>query len=400
MLLGPAFRLLANFEGNRGKQFLPQERCGDDVELAANRMPAYWERMRASANGDDAQQGEKQYSLAVASPPVMCWICGEGFLDNPSLSKHCDKKHGDYAEYRKRLFWRAQKDCFKPLLPWVKRHSLQSATFHTTYSVPGSFSLKWSHPDAMTIARERCEVACVVCARKDWLERRFSVYLWREADGSKTLSELQNVQAGTSKLLTCGSHLCFGNRHLINKFLATGQYSELMQLIPKEHLYASSVIHPEDENMSWLLHTRRVPLQPDSRKPLGSSAYTCAGVGDPDEVAWICYDCASCLCVEDERLQLPELALSNLLWLGREHPLLQEFGTVGLRMLLGLGRPCFRKMVLGKGNKDERQSGLTGNHILIAQPAAELGDVLPPTSAQLSASFVAIFGQSIEDLRK
>ena len=87
------------------------------------------------------------------------------------------------------------------------------------------------------------------------------------------------------------------------------------------------------------------------------------------------------MCVEDERLQLPEFALSNLLWLGREHPLLQQFGTLGLRMLLGLGRPCFRKMVLGKGNKDERQSGLTGNHILVAQPAAELGDVLPPTSA-------------------
>ena len=152
----------------------------------------------------------------------------------------------------------------------------------------------------MTIARERCEVACVVCAREDWLERRFSVYLWRETDGSKTLSELQNIQAGTSELLTCGTHLCFGSRHLINEFLATGIYSELMPLIPKDHLYASSVIHTEDENMSWLLHTRRVAMQPDSRKPLGSSAaqpasaHTCAGVGDPDEVAWICYDCATC----------------------------------------------------------------------------------------------------------
>ena len=85
MLLGPAFRLLSNFEGKRGKQYLPQECCGEDVELAANRMPAYWERMCATANEDDAQCAEELHSLAVASPPVMCWICGEGFQDIPYL---------------------------------------------------------------------------------------------------------------------------------------------------------------------------------------------------------------------------------------------------------------------------------------------------------------------------
>ena len=46
MLLGPAFRLLLNFEGKRAKQYLPQDCCGEDVELATNRMLAYWERMR------------------------------------------------------------------------------------------------------------------------------------------------------------------------------------------------------------------------------------------------------------------------------------------------------------------------------------------------------------------
>ena len=69
-------------------------------------------------------------------------------------------------------------------------------------------------------------------------------------------------------------------------------------------------------------------------------------------------------------------------------------------MLLCVGRPCFRKLLLGKGHKEDRQAGLTGNHILVAQPAAELGELLPPTSASLSNSFVAIFGQSPEDLRK
>ena len=137
MLLGPIFRMLANAEGTSRKQYLPQEQCGEDVELAANRMPAYWTRLQ-----DSAERPVDDLSLPVASPPVMCWICGEGFLHNGALFKHCSEAHGDYAEYRKRLFWRAQIDGFKPLLPWVKRHMLESATFHLTYSVPGSLSLK------------------------------------------------------------------------------------------------------------------------------------------------------------------------------------------------------------------------------------------------------------------
>ena len=36
----------------------------------------------------------------------------------------------------------------------------------------------------------------------------------------------------------------------------------------------------------------------------------------------------------------------------------------------------------------------------MTQPAADIGHILPPTSASLSTSFVAIFGQSVDDLRK
>ena len=267
MILGPIVRLLANANGAARKQYLPEDLCGEDVELTANRMPAYWRRLQSSA-----EQPVDDLSLPVASPPVMCWICGEGFLHNGALFKHCSEHHGDYAEYRKRLFWRAQKDGFKPLLPWVKRHMLESATFHLTYSVPGSFSLKWSHPEACLIAKERSEVACVVCARKDWLESRFTVYLWRTATGSSSLTELRHVDSGKSESLTHGEHLCFGNGDLVDKFLNTKLYCDKFPLIPKEHLYASSVLHPEDEGMSWLLHTRRVPMVPDSRRALQSNA--------------------------------------------------------------------------------------------------------------------------------
>ena len=45
---------------------------------------------------------------------------------------------------------------------------------------------------------------------------------------------------------------------------------------------------------------------------------------------------------------MPEYALANDLWLGRV-PVDLRNGSLGLRMLLGLGRLCFRKQLLGKG---------------------------------------------------
>ena len=46
---GPTLRLLANFKGECRKQYTPQDACGEDVELAANRLPAYFSRLAGSA---------------------------------------------------------------------------------------------------------------------------------------------------------------------------------------------------------------------------------------------------------------------------------------------------------------------------------------------------------------
>ena len=193
-------------------------------------------------------------------------------------------------------------------------------------------------------------------------------------------------------------------------------------LIPKAELLASSVLHPSDHSMVWLLHTRRTPLLPDSRQSRPSSvaqpvhqrgqqgsaeqpavrdvgAPMCAGIGDPDQTAHICVDCAVCFCAEEKFIKMPEFALANNLWLGRERTALQS-ASLGLRMLLGLGRACFRKLLLGKGQKDTLQSGFTGNHILISQASATLAEALPPSSTHLKDNFVVIFGQNTDDLRK
>ena len=44
----PTLRLLANFKGECRKQYTPQDACGEDVELAANRLPAYFSRLADS----------------------------------------------------------------------------------------------------------------------------------------------------------------------------------------------------------------------------------------------------------------------------------------------------------------------------------------------------------------
>ena len=91
-----------------------------------------------------------------------------------------------------------------------------------------------------------------------------------------------------------------------------------------------------------------------------AAAPSCAGFGDRNEAAWICYECASCLCKPEQWMQMPEYALANMLFLGRLHPLLQKHGTLGLRLLLGLGIPCFRKLLLGKGNKGKARRCFAG----------------------------------------
>ena len=73
--LGPTRRLLANFKGECGKKYIPQDKCGADVELAANRLPAYFTRL---ADNVAPHPAASDLMLPVASPPVMCWICGEG----------------------------------------------------------------------------------------------------------------------------------------------------------------------------------------------------------------------------------------------------------------------------------------------------------------------------------
>ena len=79
----------------------------------------------------------------VATPPLLCWLCGAGFLSWQALYRHTRAAHADYAEYRKHLFWVAQKRGFLPLLPWQKRHMLANLAFFQCFSIPESGLAMW-----------------------------------------------------------------------------------------------------------------------------------------------------------------------------------------------------------------------------------------------------------------
>ena len=121
----------------------------------------------------------------------------------------------------------------------------------------------------------RQEVGCAICARKDWLEHRYRVYVWRKPGAAATdtggLPEtvLQNpspeeelggavaepilLDSGQSKLYgrtMSEGCFCLGNAQAVNRLLATSRYATLMPLIPEEELYASSIQHPRHPAMT------------------------------------------------------------------------------------------------------------------------------------------------------
>ena len=101
----------------------------------------------------------------------------------------------------------------------------------------------------------------------------------------------------------------------VHKLLDVERYVRLWPQIPLKELHASSVEHPEHPEWRWLLHTRRVPLLSESRQghvslvnnaPQGRPS--CAGVGDPDGVVWVCWDCLLSLAQKKPHMPL-------MLWL-------------------------------------------------------------------------------------
>ena len=97
-----------------------------------------------------------------------------------------------------------------------------------------------------------------------------------------------------------------------------------------------------------------------------------------DSTVWTCLKCSSYLC--RKRPLMPDLALASWMWLGRVYRDL----SLGMRLLLGLGRPVMRVLYLGKGQRDEVHQGLQGNSMIVAQPSATHSQVTPNVANAMS----------------
>ena len=81
---------------------------------------------------------DERASRAIASAIVTCELCHQGFAGHDAFEQHCRLKHGNLAEARKRIFYKARTAGLWPLLPWVKRQMVQAFQFFRLLSVPSS----------------------------------------------------------------------------------------------------------------------------------------------------------------------------------------------------------------------------------------------------------------------
>ena len=122
-----------------------------------------------------------------------------------------------------------------------------------------------------------------------------------EEDNDQPAARGGRHPAGGALLIDGDGNFCMGPKEKVHAFLDVGRYVSQWPLIPTAELHASSVQHPDDSSMRWLLHSRRVPCLPSGdvaqlAKP--GALPRCAGVGEKDATVWCCKLCAEALCTQ------------------------------------------------------------------------------------------------------
>ena len=120
--------------------------------------------------------------------PVICQLCGQGFLDNKGLWKHAAAEHHSWAEYIKKLIYEVGRRVSVPLQPVEKRRLVGNFMHDLLYSHPGSDTVK---PGCYTM---RQVAACAVCAGKGWLEKLYTCYLFNAYSVSSSHGEAQDEE--------------------------------------------------------------------------------------------------------------------------------------------------------------------------------------------------------------
>ena len=343
------------------------------------------------------------------SPPIVCELCGQGFLHVGALKNHCEQKHANYAEYAKRMLFRQEETGPREISHQEKRNLIQSFAQFQCCSIVSAGCNDWvSHQPEQLVPRR--QEACVVCARLDWIEHRYLVDLWAypttEHDDASAEEHglFENHDSGSDSdsesndEFSARSVAAVQNPQAVNRLLTVHRYVALFPYIPIEELIGSAVRHPKNSDWLWLLHSRRVKLETHEELVPQWEGYKLAGVGNPVQPVWMCLDCKTDLC--RKRPRMPKFALVNHNWLGRLPSLFQNL-TQSMHWMLTLARPCWHKLILGSGRPAERHLGVTGNSILLAQPVTgHTVEELPPPTSSLSENVLVVFTSSIDNLNR
>ena len=314
----------------------------------------------------------------IISGPLVCQLCDADFISEKSFSEHKTHCHAGDREYRKRVLYLMEEQGCRPITGQEKRIMVQNFSHFQQYCYPGAKGNYFAEGEEVP----RCEAACAICARKDWLEHRFKLRLFAEPptapvseDAAAELDAEQEeldedckrseATARTSAKLTRHGHYFIQSPQLVHQFLDVNRYAQRWPLIPPQELHASSVEHPSEKDSDgnsyrWLLHTRRVPVLRRPADTSESGVPVCAGVGDPESYVWACWDCLNDVCAKKPKLPLNGLTNDN--WIGREKVHVRE-ASKATKMLASLGRCCWKQVRLGKGAPDVQQKGISGNTI-------------------------------------
>ena len=128
----------------------------------------------------DGAAEHNQAALPTVQAPVICQLCGAGFLSCKDLLQHAAKEHHSWSEARKRLLFEVQPRTSVPLRPIEKRRLAVKFMQDMLYSYPGRNTVE---PEKVVM---RQIVACAICAIKDWIDDFYPCYMWKDAPSPAT----------------------------------------------------------------------------------------------------------------------------------------------------------------------------------------------------------------------
>ena len=212
--------------------------------------------------GDELREFSGQPTITA---PIVCQLCDSDFISDRDFARHVAQEHGSMNEYRKRTIYLMEMQGPRALTSQEKRLIVQNNAHFQQFSRPGTGGNTFSSGVEDV---SRCEAACGVCQRKDFIEHRYRLNLFgeppeteRDPDEGHEVAEGAepggaDQPAGHGNLKKHHGVYFLQNPDAVHSLLDVDRYAARWPLIPRDELHASSVEHPSDSGRRWLLHVR------------------------------------------------------------------------------------------------------------------------------------------------